>query len=56
MIDHNIVRFHIAVHDALAVTEIQSLEELENVIADIKVVEFGIEAAEVGVVHIFEDK
>lgn len=56
MIDHNVVRFHIAVHDALAVTEIQSLQEFENVVSNIKVVKFGVEAAEVGVVDVFENK
>lgn len=56
MIDHNVVRFHIAVHNALAVTEIQSFQELENVVADIEVVELGVKAAEVGVVDVFENK
>lgn len=56
MVDHNVVRFHIAVHDALAVTEIQSLQELKYVVADIEVVEFGVEAAEIGVVDVFENK
>lgn len=56
MIDHNVVRFHVAVHYALAVTEIQGLQELENVVADVEVVEFGVEAAKIGVVDVFEDK
>lgn len=54
MIDHNVVRFHISVHDALAVTEVQSLQELEDVVAYVKVVKFGVQAAEVGVVDVFE--
>jgi hypothetical protein len=37
MIDHNVMRFHISVHDALAVTEIKRLEEFENVESDIDV-------------------
>lgn len=56
MIDHNVVRFHISVHDALAVTEIKCLEELENIVSDIEVVELGVEAAEVGIVDIFKDQ
>lgn len=56
MIDHNVMRFHIAVHDSLAMTIVQSLEELEDVIPDIEVVELGVEAAEVGVVDVLEDQ
>lgn len=56
MVDHNVVRLHIAVHDALAVAEIQSLQEFENVVSNIEVIEFGVEAAKVGVVDVFENK
>lgn len=56
MIDHNVMRLHISVHDALAVTEIQRLQELEDVVTHIEVVEFGIEAAEVGIVDVLENE
>lgn len=56
MIDHNIMRLHIAVHDSFAVAVVQSLEELKDVIPDVEVVELGVEAAEVGVVDVLEDQ
>ena len=54
MVDHNVMRLHVAVHDALAVTVVQSLEELKNVVPHVVVLELGIQASEVGVVDIFE--
>lgn len=56
MVDHNVVRLDVAVHDALAVAVVEGLEQLEDVVADIDVVEFGIEGAEVGVIDVFEDE
>jgi hypothetical protein len=55
MVDHNVMRLHVPVHNALAVTKIQRLEQLKDVISDIVVVEFGVEASEVRVVHVLED-
>lgn len=56
MIDHNVMRFDVSVHDALAVAEIESFEKLEDVVAYINVVELGVEAPEVRVVHVLEDE
>lgn len=56
MVDHNVMRLHIAVHDPLAVAVVQSLEELKDVVPDVEVVELGVEAAEVGIVDILEDQ
>jgi hypothetical protein len=42
MVDHNVVRLDIAVHDALAVAEVQSLEELENVVPHVVVLELRV--------------
>ena len=56
MIDHNVMRLHIAVHDALAMAVVQGLEQLVDVESDVKVVELGVEAPEVGVVDMFEDE
>lgn len=54
MIDHNVMRLHIPVHDSLAVAVVKGLEELVDVVSYIDVVELGIEASEVGVVHVLE--
>ena len=56
MVDHNVVRLDVAMHNALAVAEVESFEEFENVEADVEIVELGVEAAEVGVVHVLEDE
>lgn len=56
MVDHNVMRLHIAVHDALAVAEIQRLEELGNVEPNIEIVELRVQASEVGIVHELEDE
>lgn len=56
MIDHNVVRLDIAVHDALAVAVIEGLEQLKNVVPHVDVVELGVQASEVRVVDKFEDQ
>lgn len=54
MVDHDIVRLDIPVHDALAVAEVERLEQLVDVEAHVVVGELGVQAAEVGVVDGFE--
>lgn len=54
MIDHNVMRLHVSVHDTLAVAEVQSLEQLQDVEAHIEIVELGVQAPEVGVVDVLE--
>ena len=56
MIDHNVMRFHVSVHDALAVAVVERLEELVDVVAYIDIVELGVEAPEIGVVDVLEDQ
>lgn len=56
MIDHNVVRLDITMHNSLAVAEVQGLEKLENVESHIEVVELGVETAEVCVVDVLEDE
>lgn len=56
MVDHHIVRLDISVHDALAVAEIQRLQQLENIVANVVVNETRVELAEVGIVDVFEDQ
>jgi hypothetical protein len=42
MIDHNVMRLDITVHDAFAVAVVEGLEQLENVVAHIVVLELGV--------------
>lgn len=56
MIDHNVMRFHVSVHNALAVAIVEGLEQLVDVVSNIDVVELGVKAPEVGVVDILEDE
>ena len=56
MIDHNVMRFYVSVHDALAVAVVERLEEFVDVVAHIDVVELGVEAPEVGVVDVLKDQ
>ena len=56
MIDHNVMRLDITVHDAFAVTVVQSLQQLEDVVPYVVVLELGVETPEVGVVDILEDQ
>lgn len=56
MINHDVVGLHIPMHNALAVTEVQRLEQLENVEANIVIGKAGVQCAEVGVVDSLEDQ
>jgi hypothetical protein len=56
VVNHNVVRLDITVHDALAMAEIQSFEQLEDVVPHVIVLELGVEAPEVGVVDVFKDQ
>jgi hypothetical protein len=56
MIDHNVMRLHIPVHDSLAVTVVERLEQLKDIVPHIQVVELRVEAPEIGVVDVFEDQ
>jgi len=54
VVDHNVVRLHISVHYPLRVAEVQRFEQLVDVVADVVVLEFGVQGAEVGVVDMLE--
>lgn len=56
VIDHNVVRLDISVHDAFGVAEIESLEQFKDVVPDIVVDEAWIQGSEVGVVDVFKDQ
>jgi hypothetical protein len=42
MIDHNVMRLNISVHDAFAVAEVEGLEELKYVVPHVVVLELGV--------------
>ena len=56
MIDHNVMRLNISMHNTLAVAEVQSLEELKDVEPDIDVIELRVEASEIGIVDVLENE
>lgn len=56
MIDHNVMRLHISVHNTLAVAKVQRFEQLQNVEPHIEVVELGVQAPKVGVIDVLEDE
>jgi hypothetical protein len=56
MVNHDVVRLHVTMHDALAVAEIQSLQELVDVEPNVEIIELRIEAPKIRVVDVFEDQ
>ena len=72
MINHNIVRLNVSVHDPFAMAEVQCLsfgehtssrysaqnylEQFVYVVSNIVVNEFGVEASEVGIIDVFRDQ
>lgn len=56
VVNHDIVRLDISVHDALAVTEVERLEQLVDIEANIVVGEARVECPEIGVVDSLKDQ
>mmetsp|Transcript_51395 Transcript_51395/g.111835 ORF Transcript_51395/g.111835 Transcript_51395/m.111835 type:complete len:285 (-) Transcript_51395:240-1094(-) len=56
VVDHDVVRLHVAVHDAVGMAVLERLEQLVDVVAHVVVCERGVERAEVGVVDVLEDE
>jgi hypothetical protein len=56
MIDHNVMRFDVSVHDAFAVTEVQRFQQLIDVESDVVIHESGIQRPKIGVVDVLEDQ
>ena len=49
VVNHDVMRLHITVHDALGVAVVERLQDLEHVKADVKIVEALIEFAEISI-------
>lgn len=47
VVNHDVVRLHIAVHDALAVAEVEGLEDFEHVVPDVEIGELFVQSSEV---------
>jgi hypothetical protein len=56
MIDHNVMRLDISVHDAFTVAVVQRLEKLVYVVPHVVVLKLGVQAPKVGVVDILKDQ
>jgi hypothetical protein len=55
VVDYDIVRLNISVHDSISVTMVKSKEDFIDVIANICVRERGIKHLEIGVINILKD-
>lgn len=42
MVDHNVMRLYVSVHDSLAMTVVKAFEQLVDIVSNINVVEFGV--------------
>jgi hypothetical protein len=51
VIYHDVVGLDISVHDTLGMTEIQSFEQLEDVVPNVEVGKFGVKGLELGVLR-----
>jgi hypothetical protein len=49
VVDHDVMRLDVSMHDSLGVAEIKCFEEFKDVVTNVKVCEFGIEGFELGV-------
>ena len=56
VVDHHIVRLHVAVHDPIRVTVVQGLEKLVDVVPNVEVRQRGVQQLEVRVVDVLEDE
>jgi len=54
VINHNVVRLHISVHDAFRVAVVESLQDFKHVVANVKIVETLIKLAEISVACVHE--
>lgn len=56
MVNHDIMGLNIAMHNAARMAKVERFQQLEDVVADVKVGEFRIEYLEVVVVDVLEDE
>lgn len=56
MVNHNVMRLHIPMHDSFAVAEIQSLQKLIDIETNIIVRETRVKRPEIGIVNVFKDQ
>lgn len=56
VVDHDVVRLHIAVHDSITVAVVKGLEEFQDVVADVIVSEGWVKDLKIGVVDVLEDQ
>ena len=56
MVDHNVVRFNVSVHDTLAMAKVQPLEQLVDVVPYVNVVKLGVQAPKICIVDMLEDQ
>mmetsp|Transcript_2371 Transcript_2371/g.6553 ORF Transcript_2371/g.6553 Transcript_2371/m.6553 type:complete len:237 (+) Transcript_2371:263-973(+) len=56
VVNHDVVRLDVSVHDTVRMAIIERLEEFEDVVSDVVVGEGGVEDFEVCVVDMFEDE
>jgi hypothetical protein len=54
VVNHDVVRLDVAVHDPAAVAEIKGLEKLKDVVLDVMELERGVQYLEVDVVDVLE--
>ena len=55
MVDHDIMRFDVAMHDSPRMAEVERFEEFVDVVSYVVVGESRVENFKIGVVDIFED-
>jgi hypothetical protein len=56
VVDHDVVRLDVSMHDALAVAKVERLQQLKDVVSHVEVVELGVQAPKVGIVDVLEDQ
>ena len=56
VVNHDVVWFHVAVHDAPRVTKVEGEQQLVNVEPDVQVRELGVERLKVDIVDVLKDQ
>lgn len=49
VVNHDIVRLDVPVHDALGMAKVERFEQLKDIVSDVVVGEFGVERFEFGI-------